>query len=120
MKKLFAFLPLIVLFSCGSINSKPFVPKTDSIDVLVRTIKGGPTYTLLGIYTINRRFAPEDSGSSKGKWTIDTSWIVKVASDTLKDSAKHPLFDSLHHPFFRYTYQPIDPKYLQIITVPHK
>lgn len=106
MKRIPVFLLLVSLFSCHSSVPK-FTSKTDSTQVVYRDREQGP-FLFVGLYQTSRTFVPTDSGSTSGRYVIDTSWVMKQQTDTFTSkTAQH-----------KYSYTPVLKQNVQIITVP--
>lgn len=106
MKSVF-IISIVFLSSCGlgTKSSVKFIPKIDTVQIVYKDTSRGP-FILTAVYSTFRAFKPvgNDSSTTKGEWTIDTSFWAKSQIDTLKDPAKHT-----------YSYQPFDKKYIVAI-----
>lgn len=123
----FSILVLVSVFTFGlkscTGRGGDFVPRVDTIQIVFRQKMSNLVFMDSAIRTISKVRKFKDSNSLDAAMTIDTSFRIYQAIDTLRDSAKHPLFDLKHNPMFRSIYLP-NPvpdslnKYIQVINIP--
>jgi hypothetical protein len=104
MKYFFLFIA-IGFFSCGHPAAK-FISKLDSVQVVYKDSVQGP-FLFTGLYQVTKTFVPVgDSNTTTGRWSIDTVWGMKIQIDTFTSP----------HAVHAYRYQPVNKKYVQIIS----